>query len=110
MNSTAVNVEALLEGIEALDPHIDIDAVRAYVEDVQGVHYVSDVPETVLAQFHEAFRGEQSIEDYAYEYAYGCVGLEGFALDYFDAERFVRDLRLSGEIIVAGPYLFSGLA
>jgi hypothetical protein len=110
MNSTAVNVEALLEAIEALEPYTDIDAVRAYVEDVQGVHYVSGDAEDVLAQFHDAFRGEQSLEDYAYEYAYGCVGLEGFALDYFDAEKFGRDLRLSGEIIVAGPYLFDGLA
>jgi hypothetical protein len=110
MNSTAVNVEALLEAIEELDSTVDIDAVRAFIEDVQGVHYVSDVPETVLAQFHDAFRGAQSLEDYAYEYAYGCVGLEGFALDYFDAEKFGRDLRLSGEIIVAGPYLFDGLA
>jgi hypothetical protein len=110
MNSTAVNVEALLEEIEALEPYTDIEAVRAYVEDVVGTHYVSGDAEDVLAQFHDAFHGEQSLEDYAYEYASECLELEGVALDYFDAEKFGRDLRLSGDIIVAGPYLFDGLA
>ncbi len=106
--STAVNVEALLEAIDTLEPHIDIEAVRAYIEDVQGVHYVSDVPETVLAQFHEAFIGEISLEDYAYDYASDCLGLEGVALDYFDTEKFGRDLRLGGDVIESGRYLFNG--
>jgi hypothetical protein len=108
MNSTAVNVEALLEAIEALEPHIDIEAVRAYVEDVVGTHYVTGDAEDVLAQFHDAFIGEISLKDYAYDYASDCLGLEGVALDYFDTEKFGRDLRLGGDVIESGPYLFNG--
>ena len=42
---------------------------------------------------------EGSLEDYAYDYAKDCIGLEGFALDYFDCEKFANDLKCGGDVV-----------
>lgn len=48
--------------------------------------------------FIDAWIGNISAEDYAYDYVTDCLGLEGIALDYFDFAKFARDLIIGGDI------------
>lgn len=89
------------DAIAELDPYVDPDGVAVFLEHVVGgPDGYSDLGEA-LAAYEDAVIGDhyESVEDYAYEYAEDCLGLEGFALDYFDAERFARDLTLGGDIV-----------
>ncbi|ASR77194.1 anti-restriction protein [Mycobacterium phage MyraDee] len=72
---------------------------------VGDITYFADITEAEQ-RFRDAYIGEQDIEDYAYEYAEEVLGLEGVALDYFDSEKFARDLELGGDISEVEGYLF----
>lgn len=88
---------------------VDTDGFRVFVTEVAGAGYFADLDSAVDA-YRDAVIGEQSITDYAWDYAADCMGLDGFALDYFDADKFARDLQLGGDVIVAGNgrWLFYG--
>lgn len=50
------------------------------------------------SEFIDAWIGNMSAEDYAYDYVTECLDISGTALDYFDFERFARDLVIGGDV------------
>jgi hypothetical protein len=100
---TTVELDALLE-----DNNVDVEAFNVFIEDVAGTHYVWDSVDSMLDAFEDSFAGAGNLPDYAYDYAKDCLGLEGTALDYFDADKFARDLQLGGDMLEARGYLFYG--
>ena len=77
-----------------------------FIEDVAGTHYVWDSVDSMLDAFDAAFAGAGSLEDYAYDYASECLGLDDIALAYFDYAKYARDLQLSGDMLEARGYRF----
>jgi antirestriction protein len=57
-----------------------------------------DELDDIESAFIDAWIGNMSAEDYAYEYVTDCLEISGTALDYFDFERFARDMQLGGDI------------
>ena len=98
-------LDALLE-----DNDIDALAFDAFIEDIAGTHYDygGTDPQAIADAFISAFAGAGNLADYAYDYAKDCLGLEGTALDYFDADKFGRDLELSGDMTETRGWLFYG--
>lgn len=69
----------------------------------------SDVDRTIDT-FDEAYLGERSALDYAYEYVEDCVfdrDTPEVLKTYFDYEAFARDLVIGGDVFESGPYLFN---
>ena len=85
---------------------IEREPFDVFIEDVAGTHYVWHSVDSMLDAFNDAFAGAGTLEDYAYDYALECLGLEGFALDYFDAERYARDLQFGGDMLETRGYRF----
>lgn len=66
-----------------------------------GVNY-DPKTESIEDAFAESYQGTyQSAEDWAREQAEEILGLEGVALQYFDAEAFARDCAIGGDIYFA---------
>lgn len=85
----------------------EAQAFGLWLENIVGdITYFSD-PDDAVNRFQEAYIGEKSLEDYAYEYAEDVLGLTGAALDYFDCEKFGRDLELGGDITEYDGHLFN---
>lgn len=92
------NVIALGTAIENLRDEGLNEAFGDFLEDIAGdIGYFADIDDAV-ERFREAYIGEMTLEDYAYSYAEDAIGLTGFALQYFDAEKFARDLSASGDV------------
>jgi len=67
--------------------------------------------EDALAQFDDAFIGETSLKDYAYELADEMMDCEGLSAEslgrrYFDYDQFARDLVLGGDVVESNGHLF----
>lgn len=96
-------------------PDTDPDGVAIFIEYVAGsVDYFDDL-DSLIASYDDALIGNHydSVADYAYEYAEDCLNLSNFALDYFDADKFGRDLEYGGDIVAVrdeatGLWLFNG--
>lgn len=79
-------------------------------------HFVSHfgLPSDVaLTEFDDAYIGDTSVRDYAYDLADELMDSEQLPQDsilrrYFDYDQFARDLELSGDVVDAGRYLFHG--
>jgi hypothetical protein len=84
----------------------DYRAFRVFVTDLARGQF-DDVTDAYNA-FRGAYLGDSPIGDYAYAYARDVLGLSGVALDYFDTDRFGRDLVLSGDVIAYDGLLFNG--
>jgi hypothetical protein len=84
----------------------DYAAFRVFVTDLARGQF-DDVADAYNA-FRDAFIGDSTVGDYAYDYAHDVLGLTGVALDYFDAGKFGRDLVLSGDVIAHDGFLFNG--
>jgi antirestriction protein len=85
---------------------IEREPFDVFIEDVAGTHYVWDSVDSMLDAYGDAFAGAGSLEDYAYDFASECLGLEGTALAYFDTDAYARDLQLSGDMLEARGYRF----
>lgn len=107
MQITDLTTDALDELLE--DNDIDIEAFDAFIEDIAGTRYEygGTDPQAIADAFISAFAGAGTLTDYAWQYAED-MGLEGFALQYFDAESFARDLELGGDMSEARGWLFYG--
>jgi hypothetical protein len=81
-------------------------AFRVFVNDLARGQF-DDVADAYAA-FRGAYLGDSPIGDYAYDYARDVLGLSGVALDYFDTDKFGRDLVLSGDVIAYDGLLFNG--
>jgi hypothetical protein len=108
MHITDLTTDTLNELLEEND--ICPIAFDAFVEDIAGTHYDygGTDPQVIADTFLAAFAGAGNLPDYAYDYARECLGLEGTALDYFDADKFARDLELGGDMHEVRGYLFHG--
>ena len=79
------------------------------------VSYFGIDPEDALSKFEDAYIGEMSLEDYAYEIVEECYlpqlpkGTPDIFTTYFDYEKFARDLDLGGDVVDADGYLFHGV-
>ncbi|QDK03161.1 ArdA-like antirestriction protein [Mycobacterium phage SydNat] len=90
------DLDVMLELSEAVEKHGD--PFVAWIGDIVGdISYFGSVSEAV-DQFEDVYIGQMTIEDYAYEYAEEVLGLTGTALEYFDTEKFARDLEASGDV------------
>jgi antirestriction protein len=98
-----------VDALDALldDNGIDRDAFDVFIEDVAGTHYVWNCEDSMVDAFRDAYAGAGSLEDYAYDYASECLGLDGTALAYFDYAKYARDLELSGEMTESRGYRFN---
>ena len=75
------------------------DAILKFWEDVLGFNYCKDVAK-VLEVFEDAYQGEYSSnEDWAEKYINDCYTLKKPLKDYFDYEKYARDLELGGDMI-----------
>ncbi len=84
----------------------DYAAFRVFVTELARGQF-DDVSDAYAA-FRDAYLGDIPLADYAHDYARECLGLSGAALDYFDADKFGRDLVLSGDVIAHDDFLFNG--
>jgi hypothetical protein len=105
MRITDLSVDELDTLLE--DNDIDVEAFNAFIEDVAGTGYEYADPDSIVTAFNEAYAGAGSLEDYAYNYASECLGLDGTALTYFDYAKYARDLELSGDMLEARGYRFN---
>lgn len=87
----------------ALNDASDPAALAAWIE------HRGDVADGIET-FEEAYLGERTALDYAYEY----IEEAGYLTDvpetvatYFDYEAFARDLVMGGDVFESGPYLFN---
>lgn len=71
------------------------ERIDAFVYLVDHVGY--DI-ESALEKLEDVDLYEGSINDWAYDMASDCLGLEGVALDYFNCEAYARDCQLNGDI------------
>lgn len=81
-------------------------------------HFGLEISDAVSA-FDEAYIGDMSLEDYAYNLVEECYlpelsgGSKEFFESYFDYDKFARDLKLGGDVVEISPrydahYLFDG--
>jgi antirestriction protein len=99
----AVDAEDIPEIVEGYP----FEAFRAWVEDVAEILVAnhSDALDAFPA-FRDSYEGEMSAEDFAWDVAEDSMPADSLGLRYFDAEGFARDMKLSGEFVEVGPYLF----
>jgi hypothetical protein len=90
------------------DNGIEREPFDVFIEDVAGpgYEYGGTDPDVIVTAFNDAFAGAGSLEDYAYDFASECLGLDGTALSYFDYAKYARDLDWSGEMLEARGYRF----
>ena len=90
----ADSVEAYFELVDKLESMEEYQ--QAAFHSLQN-HFGYNITEA-MEKLDEVSISEGSPVDYAWEMAED-MGIEGFAMTYFDAERFARDLELNGEIM-----------
>lgn len=91
-----------------LPDDVDADAFDAYVTGVVGRLDYFDSLDDAVAEFRDAFVGPMTLVEYAEQLADEFIGRDsGMARDYFDAERYARDLRMSGQYSEVNGYVFS---
>ncbi|QDH93040.1 ArdA-like antirestriction protein [Mycobacterium phage Stephig9] len=90
------DIDLLIDLADALEKRGE--PFEAWLSEIIGdIGYFASVSDAE-DQFEDRFLGAVTKEDYAYDYAEDVLDLTGVALDYFDYEKFARDLELSGEI------------
>lgn len=92
---------------DRLPDDVDADAFDAYITGVVGSLDYFDSLADAVAEFRNAYVGAMTLTEYAEQCADEFIGRDGFARDYFDAERYARDLRMSGEYTESDGYVFS---
>ena len=96
---------------DELEERLDTEGINpegfdVFVSEIAGRGYFPDLDAAVSA-YADAVIGEISVTEYAWQYAEDCMGLTGFARDYFDADKFARDLVLGGDVTEgSGGWLF----
>jgi len=87
------SIASFFETLEALE-HAEEHEKAAFLYLVEDLGYD---PEPALETYEDVMLSEEKPEDLAHGYAEDCMGLEGFALQYFNAEAFARDCLLGGD-------------
>ena len=76
---------------DAIESGIPPAAIRAYVEEVQGMHHLSYALDSVAEAFQGAY---DSFRDFAWELATDTLEIPEGMRGYFDVEAFARDLEM----------------
>ena len=84
--------EKLFDIINRIDEIDNIEAFETYLN-WRGCDLENDDFDSLKSDFEDAYIGEyNSKEDYAYGFVEKCYDLPDFAKDYFNYEKFARDL------------------
>lgn len=105
----------LAETLDALESNGEGVAFGIFLDKVESLDSFDSLDDAVEA-FRDAYRGSQSLKDYAYEYVEECIlsemdkSIRLTIETYFDYEAFARDMRYDGytEVYDHGDYYLFG--
>ncbi|WP_078323613.1 antirestriction protein ArdA [Mycobacteroides salmoniphilum] len=106
---------ALAETLDALEANGEQVPFEIFLDKVESLNSFDSLDDAVEA-FREAYRGEQSLEDYASEYVHDCIfpevdhRIRETVETYFDYKAFARDMGYDGytEVYDYGDYYLFG--
>jgi hypothetical protein len=84
---------------------LELDAFTVWCEHVAGIDIEIDA--VTVRQFRDSYEGPITAVDFAWDVAGESMEKDSLGYRYFDAEKFARDLLLSGEFTETGGYLFT---
>lgn len=105
----------LAETLDALESNGEDIAFGIFLDKVESLDSFDSLDDAVEA-FRDAYRGSQSLKDYAYEYVEECIlpeidkSIRETIETYFDYEAFARDMSYDGytEVYDHGDYYLFG--
>ena len=104
MHIDGAGSDALLDSCNSVEDYFNLidqidsfnDEEKAAFHALTTIHFYSVAD--ALESLENVFIMEGNLQDYAYEQV-ESMGLEGFALQYFDVEKYARDLDAEGGIL-----------